>query len=347
MITPLSFAVHVTYTCPLSCAHCCFSSSPRNRDRLPVDHILRTLEHLDRDTIKLVAFTGGEPFLLGDKLVEVVGKAHELGFTTRVVTSAFWAKTEQSAQRRLAKLLSVGLNELSISWDDFHEQFVAFACVYNAFWAAKEMGITVAVNTVQGENPKWTAARVRAELNVDSSSVHVFCEAPLNLTGRAKSELQGAGFKKGRQLGPCPYVLTGPTLSAKNKLLACCGVIPDTEQLVLDADFRPENLDAAIEKGLKSPLLNWIHLRGPYAVMAWISKRYGVPIPTESEVGGNCEACHHLFSTKGISERIEDAVGEKLLEIEGELCLLESLALDRPTEILKLWYTASERLSEA
>ena len=306
-----------------------------------MEQILRSIEYLDRDTIKLVAFTGGEPFLLGDKLLDVVAKAHELGFRTRVVTSAFWAKTEQSAEAKLVALLRSGLDELSISWDDFHEEFVDFKCVFNAFWTAKKVGITVAVNTVQGENPKWTAARVRSELHLESESTEILCEAPLNLTGRAKSDLQKAGLRKGRQLGPCPYVLTGPTLSAKNKLLACCGVIPDTEQLVLDSDFRPENLAAAIDKGLKSPILNWIYLRGPYAVMDWISKRYGVAIPPTSEVGGNCEACHRLFTTKEISDKIQEAIAEKLPEIEAELFLLESLGLDSPKHILQLWYNTN------
>ncbi len=341
MINPNSFAIHVTYTCPLACAHCCFSSSPFVREALPIDHILETIRSLDSSTIKLVAFTGGEPFLLGQKLIEAVQEASQRGFVTRVVTSAYFGKHLSVAEKRIKQLYEAGLKELSISWDDFHEEFVSFDCVYNAFWTAKRLGMTVAVNTVQARHSRWTAQRIRKELGVESSSHEVLVESPLNLTGRAESELKDAGLRPIRLVGPCPYVLTGPTLSAKNKLLACCGVIPETEALVLDSDFKPENLTTALEKGMKSPLLNWLYLRGPYAIMEWISKRYNIPIIEKEKVGGNCEACRRLFTTKEIADKLPAAITEKAEEIAGELYLLESLGWLEPQAVLNLWKEGS------
>lgn len=341
MITPTSFAIHVTYTCPLTCAHCCFSSSMQNHDSLPVGHILDTIAQLDTSVIQMVAFTGGEPFLLGKGLIDIVAAASRRAFTTRVVTSAYFGRSRAVASRRLKQLAEAGLDELSISWDDFHEEFVDFDCVRNVFWAAKDLGLVAAVNTVQGAQPRWTAGRVRSELGLADDSPDVILESSLNLTGRAAEELQDAGLRSVRTLGPCPYVLTGPTLSAKNKLLACCGVIPETDYLVLDHDFRPENLDAGIHRGLQSPLLNWIHLRGPYAVMEWISQRYGIQIPARETIGGNCEACRLLFETREVAARIPDALRERAVEIFDELNLLESLGWSEPKAIMKLWYSTS------
>ncbi len=258
----LSFAIHVTYTCPLSCAHCCFSSSPQNRDRLHFDHIAATIDEIP-EGIRLIAFTGGEPFLLGDALVNLVRRASGKGAKTRIVTSAYWAKSDRSCEKRLRPLVDAGLDELSVSWDDFHEKFVDFANVRNAWTGAKRLGLDVGISTVQAANSKWTTERVRAELGIEGEEQLRHAETPLNLTGRAVEQLQEAGLRPQRTVGPCPFVLTGPTLSAKNKLLACCGVIPDTEQLVLDSNFRPENLRSAIERGMQNSLLNWIYLRGP------------------------------------------------------------------------------------
>jgi hypothetical protein len=354
MIQPSSFAIHVTYTCPLTCAHCCFSSGPKVRDSLPLELIGDAIRALDASTIKVVAFTGGEPFLLGNRLDTIVNEAHARGFVTRVVTSAYWARDPSFAQERLTRLHRAGLNELSISWDDFHEEQrtakVTFEHVFNAFWAAKDLGLTAAVNIVQSANSRWTAERVRTELGLDPESSEVVLESPLNLTGRAETELADAGLRPQRYVGPCPYVITGPTLSAKGKLLACCGVIPHTDALVLDDDFRPENMAAAIKAGTESVLLNWLHLRGPYAILEWISERYQIPIPPKSDVGGNCEACQLLFHTKEYAERVHAAVIEKADDISGELSVLKALGFfetGAEKSIMRLWQDGSTIVDNA
>lgn len=341
MIRPMSFAIHVTYQCPLACAHCCFSSSPKNGDRLPIEQIFETIRQLDDTSIQMVAFTGGEPMLLGQHLITAIKVASERGFVTRVVTSAYFAKTPEIAKSKLGALRDAGLSEVSISWDDFHEEFVNFDCIYNAFWASKRLGMTTAVNTVQASDSRWTAERVRQELGLESESEDIIVESPLNLTGRAEKDLVDAGLRPERSLGPCPYVLTGPTLSAKNKLLACCGVIQDTPQLTLDDDFKPENLQAAIEAGQRSTLLNWLYLRGPYAIMEHIGERFEIPVPSRNDVGGNCEACRRLFHTPEFATRVEQAATEKSAEISGELELLGTLGMLSPRAIQRLWAESS------
>lgn len=341
MLRPSYFAIHVTYTCPLACAHCCFSSSPKNRDRLPVGHILGAIDELKAEEIRLVAFTGGEPFLLGDELVAAVSRAHARGFLTRIVTSAYFGKTAEAARKRLTQIRQAGLDELTISWDDFHEEFVDFSCVFHVFHAARELGIRVGVNVVQGRDSRWTAKRVCQELGLPEGSDDVVGETPLNLTGRAEEALADRALGAERFVGPCPFVLTGPTLSAKNKLLACCGVIPETPELVLDPDFRPENLQASVERGLRSPLLNWLYLRGPYALAALISEQFGVPIPPREAIGGNCQACQLLFHTQEIARHIPAAMALKAAEIEGELSVLGALGFLSKERVQYLWLERS------
>lgn len=348
MIKPSSFAIHVTYTCPLTCASCCFSSGPKNKESLSVEIILDAIRVLDTSTFKMIAFTGGEPFLLGNQLDLLVKEAHAKNVVTRIVTSAYWAKHFSVAEKRLTELKEVGLDELSISWDDFHEDQktakITFDYVYNAFWAAKKLGIKAAINIVQSANSRWTSERVKKQLGLEIDSNEHIVESPLNLTGRAEEELKDAGLRPQRIVGPCPYVLTGPTLSAKKKLLACCGVIQHTNELVLDDDFEPDNLSSAIRSGIESPLLNWLYLRGPYAILEWISHKYSLSIPKKEDIGGNCEACRLLFHTKEYSEKIPNAILEKKEEIMDELFLLDTLgflgkndSLGKEGAIMNLW----------
>jgi hypothetical protein len=337
MIRPSSFAIHVTYTCPLACAHCCFHSQPGNKDRLDLEVILETIAALDPSEIRLIAFTGGEPFLLGTGLVKAVKAASSRGFKTRVVTSAYFGAQRSHAKKRLTALVQAGLAELSISWDDYHEEFVSFDCVANVFHEAASLGLQAAVSIVQDGTTNWTAELVRARLGLPPNSPEVICESSLNRTGRAEQKLNERPLRSTRTLGPCPYVLTGPTLSATGKLLACCGVIPNTKELVIDDAYRPQNLTSAIERSLRSPLLNWLFLRGPYSIIEYIGDNFSVPIPLKENIGGNCEACKLLFETPEIANHLDSAVEMKALEIEAETAVLSALGLSGPKEIMNLW----------
>jgi organic radical activating enzyme len=327
----------VTYTCPLTCAHCCFESSPRNRDRLEPALVVDTIRALDASTIKHITFTGGEPFLLGKNLPDFIRVSHDRGFGTRVVTSAYFGTTPEAARKRIAEVVDAGLDEVSISWDDFHEAFVRFQTVKNVLIALKQFpAVAVAINIVQARESRWNVARLRAELGPDLADVKLVVESPLNLTGRAGTELSDGELRSKRAIGPCPYVLTGPTLSAKGRLLACCGVIPDTDALCINPVASPATLNDDLERARNSVLYTWLYLRGPYDIMEWIAQRFDVLIPRKDSVGGNCQACRHLFELP--EELIERAMREKAPEILSEFRLLESLGVAEPTDVLALWH---------
>lgn len=335
MIPSTSFAFHVTYTCPLECSHCCFSSGPKNKDKLSLDIVLETIENLDRKNIGLVAFTGGEPLLFGENLNRAISKAHQLGFTTRVVTSAYFANSIENGRSIISKLRNSGLDELSISWDDYHEKYVDFACVKNAFKAARELGISVAINIVQDEDSYWNADLVAREIG--SEEVEIVCESPINKTGRAKVELKDKPLKENRFLGPCPYILTGPTLSAKGKLLACCGVIPETDDLVISDDYKPSDMSVLMDSARKSVIYNWIYLRGPYSILEYMSLNFDLKIPKAEDFGGNCEACAYLFENFGNTDELGQAAQQMASNISGEINLLSQIGILEPAYITSLW----------
>ncbi|MEA2935864.1 MAG: hypothetical protein QOD74_2510 [Variibacter sp.] len=335
-----TFAFHVTYTCPLACAHCCFSSSPEQADTLDPAYILAAIEELPED-IELVAFTGGEPFLHGRNLVRYVEAAKRRGFQTRIVTSGHFATSAKAAAFRLRPLADAGLDELSISWDDYHEAFVPFERIRTLVEVASQYQIQTAISSVQSNETKWTVDAIRAALGPLADGLRIVCESSLNMTGRAETALADSTFKTNGFLGPCPYVLTGPTMSAKGKLLACCGVIPDTDRLAIAASPLAKDIPALIEGSLSNPLYLYLYLRGPYFLMEQVAAKHGIPIPEKNAVGGNCEACKLLFGLPEIDSRIDDYLREKAVAILSEALLLDSLDLLGRNRLLDLWQDES------
>jgi hypothetical protein len=140
--------------------------------------------------------------------------------------------------------------------------------------------------------------------------------------------------------GPCSFALTSPTLNPRKQLMVCPGVIPPLREQVIDGDLIPDNLETALEAGARSPLFNWISLRGPVAVMEWMSKKYGLKKPPVDEFGGNCEAHYFLYTDPEYARRLPDALKEKAEEIANELAVLEALGYLKDVEsgsIFGLW----------
>jgi organic radical activating enzyme len=344
MLQPNTFAFHVTYTCPLACAHCCFGSSPELKDSLDPNFVLDAIDQIP-DYIKLVAFTGGEPFLHGAKLAKYVERAASRGFITRIVTSAYFAKTPAIAQSKLKKVVDAGLRQLSISWDDFHEEFVAFECVKNLTHAAVEAGITVSLNIVQTENSRWTLERLRNALELSDPNRVNIKESGINITGRAAEKLTKEPLKHLGYIGPCPFILTGPTMSAKGNLMPCCGVIPNTDRLVIARAPKTEQIPGLIQESLSNPLFLWLFLRGPHAIMEWIGEKYGLEVPRRESIGGNCEACKLLFETRAFDEKLDDVMRERMTFLTSELMLLDCLYEMDEFSTVRLWDDKSKILN--
>lgn len=143
VIKPLVLTFITTYTCTASCKDCCFGCNPNRNERLTEQEIIKYIDMSIKTypSIKLLVLTGGECFLFGKKLDNIINHAFNNGLFVRVVTNGYWASNYKNAYNRLSRLSANGLKELNLSTGDDHIEFVPKDRIVSAARASMDLGI--------------------------------------------------------------------------------------------------------------------------------------------------------------------------------------------------------------
>ena len=140
MLTGIHFLL--TYACTYECDHCFLYCSPNSEGTFTIDQIRCVLEDAKRiPTVEWVYFEGGEAFMYYPVMLEGLRLAKGLGFKTGVVTNCYWATSENDAALWLGPLMQVGLDDLSLSDDEFHHGETSPSPARAAATAAARLGM--------------------------------------------------------------------------------------------------------------------------------------------------------------------------------------------------------------
>ena len=157
IINPAILTFITTYTCTSACKNCCFQCSPKRKEKLTVDemkqYIDASIESYSR--LKLMVLTGGEPFIYGKKIEDIIQHASKAGLMTRIVSNGFWAKNYDSAYKRIQSLKEAGLTEINFSTGDDHLEFVPIKTIKNGALASLRQGMTVVINVEAAQDRKF------------------------------------------------------------------------------------------------------------------------------------------------------------------------------------------------
>ncbi len=120
---PTEIIFSTTTACNLHCEHCFINRTPR---KLEIAEAVKLIEScVESDSgIDRIGFTGGEPFLYMDFLVEVTKAAisHDLMFD-QIMTNGDWWRDEADLTATLQKLYDAGYDgKIGLSWDSYHGQ---------------------------------------------------------------------------------------------------------------------------------------------------------------------------------------------------------------------------------
>lgn len=322
---PSTLAIMMTYHCNFLCEHCSVSAGPNTNTVLPSYLMKKAIEQAYVvSTIRCIVFTGGESTLYLEQLKEGIAHASKMGFVTRLVSNAWWAKTLNNAIAFLGDLVKCGLNELNISYDDFHspylEQFGGENNICNAVKAATELGLTIIFGALIYKNAKVTNEYLRYLLSEKGIKGDIqYLEGFISPFGRAKEKLSSdyiIPYDDKTTYGACKEVGSTMLLLPEGNVLACCGhaVFSETQKLLL-VDNISSNIQLwqIVERIQRNVLYWWFHLEGPSSVL----KEIGI----ETKVNNICELCQCLAANW---DKL-NSLGNKKVEIFSQLKKQKSL----------------------
>lgn len=139
--------------CNAKCRHCCFSCSPLNRTELTESEIWRIVDFgINSSDISEISISGGEPFLFEDLIYEIIKKVSDNGKTPTCITNAFWATEVDLTRQKLQKFYDAGLKFLTISFDNFHNEFIPIDNIKNVILASYQLDMRICINMAVTRN---------------------------------------------------------------------------------------------------------------------------------------------------------------------------------------------------
>jgi len=154
----------LTDRCTASCEVCCFQCSPR-KTFVQDPEIIRSCmkQAAGLGTVKQFSFTGGEPLMYPDLVLELGGYGfREFGIPFSLVSNGFWGADAEKANLLAQRLKDAGMKEIRLSADIWHQRYVPAASVRNALRAIMETGLRPSMSIMETKDRRVIRETVEA-----------------------------------------------------------------------------------------------------------------------------------------------------------------------------------------
>ncbi len=150
-VMPVTAILSVTASCPHSCPYCYVAPVPEGFAGLSVEELVQAVEELSRAQVRTFHFSGGEPALRWQDLVQVMN-------TCAASDRFFWMLTTGHGlcADSLEKLARAGLTGIMVSLDSFDPEAIrrikgdpaVLETAVNVLVQARSAGLLTAINAV-------------------------------------------------------------------------------------------------------------------------------------------------------------------------------------------------------
>ena len=264
---------------------------------MPRDILERAFAGLkDVPSARVVVFTGGEPTLRMEMLLEGIRMTRERGLLCRVVTNGWWASSDEKADDMLAQLCAAGLDELNTSYDDFHEPFMRIGRIVRLVRAARKRNLRVGMGVIGDATSTYNGAVIRQTLLTElglspqelDASVSLLDDGPAPTGSGSDLDVSAIDAADKLDIG-CPEVLKTVSLHPNGTVKACCGHAMFYAPDLTVGNLLEEELPHILKRTQGNVLYWWLHMHGPKRIL----ERLGV----QGRYSHICHACNELLTT--------------------------------------------------
>lgn len=297
-------AIALTDRCTASCDMCCFGCSPKGEQHLETALVKKVIDEASEGgSIKTVGFTGGEPFIYFDQLLECASYANDRGLEVTINSNGFWGRDNLSAKEKVKGLRKAGVSGIWFSADRFHQSFVPPSDLFQAMSIAKDAGFGVVVTVIETEDHYERA--LLPELQKVSDKV---IKSMLLPAGKAADIYSGENVKK-CNVNTCVCGYEGKALLCfdGNYYMCCSPFVREVARLKLG-------------RALDTPLrdLGRIVAKNDYLYVMlkcglfWYAQAAGeAGFELEEKVSGCCELCSRIFGNAEFMASIKEKVSKE------------------------------------
>ncbi|MBO4266233.1 MAG: radical SAM protein [Lachnospiraceae bacterium] len=298
-------AIAMTDKCSASCEMCCFKCSPEGKNTLSTDFMKDVILQASKiNGIQSIGFTGGDPFMVFDQLLECSAYAHSLGLRVSVNTNGFWGKNEKRAFELVGKLKEAGVESMSFSADHIHQEYVPIADLKMAMRAvtAHNMLLDVTImETSTSENIVRMTEALRPEIYQSSIANH-----PMLPAGNALEKVKEGEFIRyfASKAAYCPFFGMASLNFDGNYYMCCSQFCREIPPLNLGSAHEVKLAD--LDRRISSNDYLYVMLRRGLSWYVDLAGQLGYEIP--QYLCSPCHCCYYVFRNEKLLDEIKETV---------------------------------------
>ncbi|MBX7245869.1 MAG: nucleotidyltransferase family protein [Candidatus Sumerlaeaceae bacterium] len=304
---PTQIAIMLTRRCNMACGHCSVESSPDVKGDPTEDQVLSWFRDAAAAGVAGIQLTGGEPMLRQNLVLRLIREGQRLGVATVLSTNGFWGKSPGAARKIVGQLLDAGLCGLTVSYDQYHADFLAAEAVENIANAVAARNFEINVTITRLANDPAVQPIVDRFEKLTHVNLRFYDIQPI---GRAR-EFPGETLRT-ETTGFC-NACTRPAVTEDGRMTACNGPAffePPGSPLHLGS-LGSESMDTLLRRHWEDPILDTIRTSGPAGLREELLKIPGFDqFPFRPQYHGVCDLCLHITSNppavKALRERLSD-----------------------------------------
>ena len=284
-LKPQTLTIIPTHKCTATCEECCFRCTPQVETIMEYYKIEQYIDEAINSfpSIEVVVITGGEPFLLGDKLHLAIKRAASHKRITRIVTNGYWASTYENAIQKLTPLKDAGLTEINFSTGDNHQKFVPFDNIVYGTRAAYHLSIKpICISVESPPNANFKASDVQDNVLlapiINEGFLLVLNAAWMRFKVKHSNEDNNLSFNLENlgQYTSCRNLYGNIVINPYSQMLACCGLSVEYNEYLKLGSLEDNSMVDLYYQQYDDLFKFWLHVDGPAYIYDKILKIRGV-----------------------------------------------------------------------